>query len=163
MYRSLPIKRNTIRASKSTALALLVAIYTMALGWPRSIAPLWAQTAGNPRLPRSRHRPRHRNYPRRSPPRSRRFSRRCRLWRSPLPRLRCESSIAVARDAASAPTGWEPLRRRVTSPPGSPRSALVSPIIAIVNRRPRHKLRAARLPPRCRPCPVPMSPARRPN
>jgi hypothetical protein len=37
-----------MRTLKSTALALLIAIYTMALGWPRGIALLWAQTATNP-------------------------------------------------------------------------------------------------------------------
>lgn len=48
MYRSVPIKRKTMRALKGTAIVSLVAIQMMALGWPRSIAPLWAQTATNP-------------------------------------------------------------------------------------------------------------------
>jgi hypothetical protein len=33
---------------KGIAIALLAAIFTMALGWPRSLASLWAQTATNP-------------------------------------------------------------------------------------------------------------------
>jgi hypothetical protein len=48
MNRSVLINRKTMRPVKGTAILVLVAIYTMALGWPRSIAPLWAQTATNP-------------------------------------------------------------------------------------------------------------------
>jgi len=52
MYRSVPNNRKkarqVMRTVKGTAIAVLVAIYTLALGWPRAIAPLWAQTATNP-------------------------------------------------------------------------------------------------------------------
>jgi len=48
MKTSVPIKRKTLRAVKGIAIALLAAIFTMALGWPRSLASLWAQTATNP-------------------------------------------------------------------------------------------------------------------
>jgi hypothetical protein len=48
MKTSVPIKGKTLRAVKGIAIALLAAIFTMALGWPRSLASLWAQTATNP-------------------------------------------------------------------------------------------------------------------
>lgn len=40
-----------MRTVKGTAIAVLAAIFTLALGWPQAIAPLWAQTAAsNPLL-----------------------------------------------------------------------------------------------------------------
>jgi hypothetical protein len=48
MNRSVPINRKTMRPLKGTAIVVLVAIYTFALGGPPAIAPLWAQTALNP-------------------------------------------------------------------------------------------------------------------
>lgn len=37
-----------MRTVKGTAIVLLVAFYTLALGWPRAITPLWAQSTINP-------------------------------------------------------------------------------------------------------------------
>jgi hypothetical protein len=48
MNSSAPFKGRTLRAVKGIAVVTLVAIFTMALGGPRSIASLWAQTAANP-------------------------------------------------------------------------------------------------------------------
>jgi hypothetical protein len=51
LYRtnsSLPINGKTLRALKSIAIATLAAIFVLALGWPRSLASLWAQSAANP-------------------------------------------------------------------------------------------------------------------
>ncbi len=48
LYRkdeSVPTKGKTLRAVKGIAIALLAAIFTLALGWPRALASLWAQTA----------------------------------------------------------------------------------------------------------------------
>ena len=50
MNPSVPIKRKTLRAVKGIATALLAAIFALALGGPRSLASLWAQTAANPLL-----------------------------------------------------------------------------------------------------------------
>jgi hypothetical protein len=48
MNTSVPIRRKTLRAVKGIAITLLAAIFTAALGWPHSIASLWAQTPTNP-------------------------------------------------------------------------------------------------------------------
>ena len=48
MDRRVPIKGKTLRAVKGIAIAMLAAIFTVALGWPRTLASLWAQTATNP-------------------------------------------------------------------------------------------------------------------
>ena len=48
MNSSVPISAMTLRALKSIAIATLAAIFVLALGWPRSLASLWAQSATNP-------------------------------------------------------------------------------------------------------------------
>jgi hypothetical protein len=48
MNTSVPLNGRTLRAVKGIAIALLAAIFTIALGWPQSLASLWAQTATNP-------------------------------------------------------------------------------------------------------------------
>jgi hypothetical protein len=45
-----PIKEKTLRGVKGIATALLAMIFTLAFGWPGSVASLWAQTATNPLL-----------------------------------------------------------------------------------------------------------------
>jgi hypothetical protein len=50
MNPSIPIKVMTLRAVKGIAIALLAAIFMLALGWPNSIASLWAQAPTNPLL-----------------------------------------------------------------------------------------------------------------
>jgi hypothetical protein len=42
------IKGKTLRSVKGIAIGLLAAIFTLAFGWPRPLASLWAQTATNP-------------------------------------------------------------------------------------------------------------------
>jgi hypothetical protein len=48
MNSSVPIKGKTLRRVKGIAIVLLATIFTLALGWPRSAASLWAQSAINP-------------------------------------------------------------------------------------------------------------------
>ena len=43
--QSVPVKGKTLRAIKGIAIAVLAAVFTLALGWPRELASLWAQTA----------------------------------------------------------------------------------------------------------------------
>jgi hypothetical protein len=48
MNASVPSKVKTLIAVKCIAIAMLAAIFTLAFGWPRGHASLWAQTATNP-------------------------------------------------------------------------------------------------------------------
>jgi hypothetical protein len=47
MNASVPSKVKTLSAVKGIAIAMLAAIFTLAFGWPRGRASLWAQTATN--------------------------------------------------------------------------------------------------------------------
>ena len=48
IVRSVPVNGKTMRALKGFAIAILAAIFVLALGLPRPLASLWAQSAVNP-------------------------------------------------------------------------------------------------------------------